>query len=88
MFNFFAIALIIFIGILLLVYKKRGFSQLINKSDLYSVKLKKIEKIIKNFYQIKIVFYIFTKKKSTQCFTKMLKEIECLAFFKVIQKIN
>jgi len=41
MYNFFAIALIIFIGILLLVYKKRGFRQLINKSNLDSVKLKK-----------------------------------------------
>ena len=37
--NFFAILLIIFIGILLLVFKKRSFKKLINKSNLYSIKL-------------------------------------------------
>ena len=41
MINFFAIILIIFIGILLLVFKKRSFKKLINKSNLYSIKLKK-----------------------------------------------
>ena len=42
MFNFFAIILIIFIGILLLVLKKRSFRKFINKGKLHSVKLKKI----------------------------------------------
>ena len=41
MLNFFAILLIIFIGILLLVLKKRSFKKLINKGNLYSKKLKK-----------------------------------------------
>ena len=41
MLNFFAILLIIFIGILLLVLKKRSFKKLINKKNLYSVKFKK-----------------------------------------------
>ena len=41
MINFFAIVIIIFIGILLLVFKKRNFKKLINKNNLYSVKLKK-----------------------------------------------
>ena len=41
MLNFFAIVLIIFIGILLLVFNKRNFKKLINKSNLYSIKLKK-----------------------------------------------
>ena len=41
MLNFLAIVLIIFIGILLLVLKKRSFRKLINKSNLNSVKLKK-----------------------------------------------
>ena len=41
MLDFFAIALIIFIGILLLVLKKRSFKKLINNSNLYSIKLKK-----------------------------------------------
>ena len=40
MLNFFAIVLIIFIGIFLLVFKKRSFRKLINKDKLHSVKLK------------------------------------------------
>ena len=41
MLNFFAIVLIIFIAILILVLKKRRFRKLINKCNLYSMKLKK-----------------------------------------------
>ncbi len=41
MINFFAILLIIFIGILILVLKKRSFKKFINKSNLYSIKLSK-----------------------------------------------
>ena len=41
MINFFAILLIIFIGILLLVFKKRSFKKLINKGNVYSIKLNK-----------------------------------------------
>ncbi|KGF85585.1 putative Annexin [Prochlorococcus marinus str. GP2] len=41
MLNFFAILLIIFIGILLLVFKKRSFRKLINKDKFHSVTLKK-----------------------------------------------
>ena len=48
MLNFFAILLIIFIGILLLVLKKRSFKQLINKVNLYSVKLNKNNKFSSN----------------------------------------
>jgi len=44
MINFFAIVLIIFIGILLLVFKKISFKKLINKSNLYSIKLNKKNK--------------------------------------------
>ena len=40
MLNFFAIVLIIFIGILLLIFKKRSFRRLINKDKFNSVKLK------------------------------------------------
>ena len=40
MLNFFAIVLIIFIGILLLVLKKRSFRKFINKGKLHSDKLK------------------------------------------------
>ncbi len=48
MVNFFAILLIIFIGILLLVLKKRGFKKLINKRNLYSIKLNKNNKFSSN----------------------------------------
>ena len=48
MINFFAILLIIFIGILLLVLKKRSFKKLINKSNLYSIKLNKSNKFSSN----------------------------------------
>ena len=48
MLNFFAIVLIIFIGVLLLVFKKRSFKKLINKSNLYSIKLKKNNKFSSN----------------------------------------
>ena len=45
MINFFAILLIIFIGILLLVLKKRSFKKLINKRNIYSIKLNKNNKL-------------------------------------------
>mgnify|MGYP001174708795 CR=1 FL=1 len=48
MLNFFAILLIIFIGILLLVLKKRSFKKLINKSNLNSIKLNKNNKFSSN----------------------------------------
>ena len=41
MLNFFAILLIISIGILLLVLKKRSFRKLRNQANLYSIKLNK-----------------------------------------------
>ena len=76
MLNFFAVVLIIFIGILLLVLKKRSFRKFINKGKLHSVKLKKIEKIIINIYLIKKVFHTITKQKSTHYSIKILKEIK------------
>ena len=48
MINFFAIVLIIFIGILLLVLKKRSFKKFINKRNLYSIKLNKNNKFSSN----------------------------------------
>ena len=48
MINIFAIVLIIFIGILLLVFKKRSFKKLINKSNLYSIKLNQNNKFSSN----------------------------------------
>ena len=88
MLNFFAILLIIFIGILLLVFKKRSFKNLINKGKLDSIKLKKHRKNNNQLVSNKKVFYTNTKKKSTQYFIRILKEIKCLVFFKEIQKTN
>ena len=48
MLNFFAIVLIIFIGILLLVFKKRSFKKLIKKKYIYSIKLNKNNKFSSN----------------------------------------
>ena len=48
MINFFAIVLIIFIGILLLVFKKRSFKKFINKSNLYFIKLNNNNKLSSN----------------------------------------
>ena len=48
MLNFFVILLIIFIGILLLVLKKRSFKKLISKRNIYSNKLNKNNKFSSN----------------------------------------
>ena len=48
MINFFAIVLIIFIAILLLVLKKGSFKKLIKKSNLSSIKLNKNNKFSSN----------------------------------------
>ena len=66
MLNFFAIVIIIFIGILLLVFKKRSFKNFINKGKLDSIKLKKHRKNNNQFVSNKRSVYTNTKKKSTQ----------------------
>ena len=48
MLNIFAILLIIFIGILLLVLKKRSFKKFINKSNFNSIQLKNNNKFSSN----------------------------------------
>ena len=64
MLNFFAIVLIIFIGILLLVLKKRSFRKLINKGKLHSFKLIKNRKNNNHFVSNKkSVLYKHESKK-------------------------
>ena len=64
MLNFFAIILIFFIGILLLVLKKNSFRKLINKGKLHSVKLKKNRKNNNNLLSNKkSVLYNHEEKK-------------------------
>ena len=64
MLNFFAIVLIIFIGILLLVFKKRSFKNLINKDKLDSIKIEKHRKNNNQFVSNKkSVLYKHEEKK-------------------------
>ena len=72
MLNFFAILLIIFISILLLVLKKRSIKKLINKSNKCSTKFKKNNKFSSN----KNSFLYDHEEKSTQYFIKIRKEIK------------
>ena len=88
MLNFFAILLVIFIGILLLVFKKRSFKKFINKSNLNSIKLKKNKKSNNKFLSKKSSYLYNPEEKSTQYFIKILRKIKCLVFLKVIHKIN
>ena len=64
MLNFFAIVLIIFIGILLQVFKNRRFKKFINKSKFHSIKLKKHKKNNNQFVSNKkSVLYKHEEKK-------------------------
>ena len=81
MLNFFAIVLIIFIGILLLVYKKRGFRQLINKGNLYSVKLKKNRGNHKKFPTNKNSFLYNHEEKKYSLFYKNSQRNKMFSLF-------
>ena len=70
MLNFFAIVLIIFIGILLLVLKKRSFRKFINKSKLHSDKLKKSRKNNKFLSNKKSFLYDHEAKKYSLFYKK------------------
>ena len=77
MINFFAIVLIIFIGILLLVLKKRSFKKLINKSNLYSIKLHKNNKFSSN----KNSFLYYHEEKKYSVFYKNSKRNKMFSLF-------
>ena len=70
MLNFFAIIIIIFIGILLLVFKKRSFRKIINKGKLYSDKLKKNRKNNNKFLSNKKSFLYNHEAKKFSLFYK------------------
>ena len=78
MINFFAIILIIFIGILLLVLKKRSFKKLINKSNLYSIKLNKNNKFSSN----KNSFLYNHQEKKYSVFYKNSQKNKMFSLFK------
>nr|WP_075488169.1 annexin [Prochlorococcus marinus] len=70
MLNFFAIVIIIFIGLLLLVFKKRSFRKLINNVNLYSAKNKKNKKNNNKFTANKNSFLYNHEEKKYSVFYK------------------
>ena len=81
MLNFFAIVLIIFIGILLLVLNKRSFRQLINKGNLYYIQLKKNRKKNNKFQPNKNSFLYYHEEKKHTVFYKNSQRSKMLSLF-------
>ena len=81
MINFFAILLIIFIGILLLVLKKRSFKKLINQSNLKSIKLKKNKKSNNKFLSKKNSFLYNHEEKKYSVFYKNSQRNKMFSLF-------
>ena len=81
MLNFFAIVLIIFITILLLVLKKRSFRKLINKGKLHSVKLKKNRKNNNKFLSNKKSFLYNHEAKKYSLFYKNSQRNKMFSLF-------
>ena len=82
MLNFFAIVLIIFIGIILLVLKKRSFRKFINKGKLHSVKLKKIRKNNNKYLSNKKSFSYNHEAKKYSLFYKSSQRNKMFSLFK------
>ena len=81
MLNFFAIVLIFFIGILLLVLKKRSFRKLINKDKLHYVKLKKNRKNNNKFLSSKKSFLYNHEAKKYSLFYKNSQRNKMFSLF-------
>ena len=81
MLNFFAIVLIIFIAILLLVFKKINFRKLINKGKLNSVKLKKNRKNNNKFLINKKSFLYNHEAKKYSLFYKNSQRNKMFSLF-------
>ena len=81
MLNFFAILLIIFIGILFLVFKKRSFRKLINKDKLHSVKLKKNRKNNNKFLSKKNSYLYNYEEKKYSVFYKNSQRNKMFSLF-------
>ena len=82
MLKFFAILLIIFIGILLLVFKKRSFKKLKNQSNLNSIKLKKNKKSNNKFISNKNSFLYKHEEKKYSVFYKNSQRNKMFSLFK------
>ena len=81
MLNFFAIVLIIFIGILILVLKKKRFRKFINKDKLHSVKLKKNRKNNNKFLSNKKSFSYNPEIKKYSLFYKKSQRNKMFSLF-------
>ena len=81
MLNFFAIVFIIFIGILLLVLKKRSLKKLINKGKLHSVKLNKNRKNNNKFLSNKKNFLYNHEAKKYSLFYKISQRNKMFSLF-------
>ena len=81
MFNFFAILLIIFIGILILVLKKRSFRKFINKDKLHADKLKKIRKNNNKYLSNKKSFLYNHEEKNYSVFYKNSQRNKMISLF-------
>ena len=81
MLNFFAILLIIFIGILLLVFKKRSFKKLINQSNLNYIKLKKNKKSNNKFLSKKNSYLYNHEEKKYSVFYKNSQRNKMISLF-------
>ena len=81
MLNFFAIVLVISIGILILVFKKRSFRKFINKGKLHSVKLKKNRKKNNKFLSNKKSFLYDHEAKKYSKFYKNSQRNKMFSLF-------
>ena len=81
MLNFFAIILIIFIGILILFLKKRSFRKLINNDKFHSVKLKKNKKNNNKFLSNKKRFLYNHETKKYSLFYKKSQRNKMFSLF-------
>ena len=81
MLNYLVIFLIIFIGILLLVLKKRSYKKLINKGNLYSVKLDKNRKNNNKFLSNKKSFLYIDEAKKYSLFYKNSQRNKMFSLF-------
>ncbi len=82
MLNFFTIVLIIFIAILLLVLKKRNLRKLVNKGDLYSIKLKEKRKNNNKFLSNKNSYLYNPKEKKYSLYYKNSQRNKMFSLFK------
>ena len=82
MLNFFAIVLIIFVGILLLVLKKTRFRKLITKRKLHSIKLSKNEKNNNKFLSNKNSFFYNHEEKKYSVFYKNSQRKQMITLFR------